>query len=325
MSKYKVALVDGDFMFHRHLNSPGSKDLCTSDGRPSGIVYGAFTTLNTLINDADYDSVFVASSGGDCLWRQAIYPKYKYKDPADNKWEVLNPGEKWTRAQIFFPQRFYVVENLKHFGIRALNYLGYEADDCLMRLALYLADYPDQYEVTIISDDYDFCQCIRSNVSVYRVMANKLVTENNLYDYIGFNVNDYPYFKAIEGDGADNIPGVAKGMGPVSTKKLFAKVRQQFQEVNPNTIYNYLNDTQGTTAAEKLLYQQWDQFLINLRISNPVNLLEPEHDVFFDYVRGTLSNNVFFNHIEVSRVIKDYELKSLNYRILTNPKFQRLK
>lgn len=315
----KILIIDGDYLFHRHLNT-NSRNLTTSDGKPSGIVYGALNSLYGMLEAFNPNIVFIALSGGSCEWRKNIYPMYKFKTEEDKKhWDIPKDGELLSSAKIYTPQFNYIKDNLKFFGVREISLQGYEADDCAMRLAIRYAQLPpDQCEVILVSDDWDYAQTVEYGVKLYRPIKDYIITTENFETITGFKPKHYKYYKTIQGDGSDNIPSVAKGLGEVTTKKMFKSIEENIGEVNLQTIKEFASNS--TIAAVKRLSEDWPQYLINLQLSDPANIPTNHLD---EYLNKVCSELVYFNSFEVSRVLRDYELKSLN-KILTYPFFQKL-
>ncbi len=107
----------------------------------------------------------------------------------------------------FNEQRNIIIDLLnKYFPVVIARHESYECDDIIG----YLANKYNKNNVTIISSDTDFIQCINDNVSLYNPVRKKYIEKPN-YDYV--------LWKSLKGDASDNIEGF-KGIGDKRAKKL---------------------------------------------------------------------------------------------------------
>lgn len=84
-----------------------------------------------------------------------------------------------------------------------------ETDDWI---AGYARRYGGDWEIVIASMDSDFFQLITDRVRVlrYRGVGSVLCDRAYLREKLGVEAEQYPAFKSLTGDAADNIPGVPK-------------------------------------------------------------------------------------------------------------------
>ena len=121
----------------------------------------------------------------------------------------------------------------------------------------------------IISSDSDFHQLVTPNVSIYSTMAkkNRYVTYENFSTiHEGLEPEQFLDFKALQGDGSDDVPGV-KGIGPATARQLL---------LNNKSVEEWKETTAKTTAISKIqqkIIDQWDQFQLSkamIDLHNPL-------------------------------------------------------
>ena len=185
----------------------GRQYLTTSDGRPTGALFGFTNMLVSLINQEKPDSIYAAWDGPGKTFRDELYADYKAHRPA-----VADD----LRQQ--FPVARDVVQAL---GIPSFELKGYEADDLIGTLAE--MGVREGYEVIIITGDSDQLQLVGKGVMVR--MTRKGVTDMADYDAAavveryGIGPKCVADYKALVGDSSDNIPGVP-GIGAKTASKL---------------------------------------------------------------------------------------------------------
>ncbi len=184
-----------------------SSSLSTSDGRPTGALYGFSNMLLSLLDQEKPDAIYAAWDAPGKTFREERYEAYKGHRP-----DVAEE----LKAQ--FP---VAREIMQVFGIPSVETPGMEADDWIGTLSVIGGR--NGYEVVIISGDSDQLQLIGDSVRVR--MTQKGVSETALFDAeevrkkYGVGPERIPDFKALVGDTSDNIPGVP-GVGKVTAAKL---------------------------------------------------------------------------------------------------------
>ena len=116
----------------------------------------------------------------------------------------------------------------------ALDFLGIhhcettvcEVDDWISG---YVEVYGEKAEIVIVSQDSDFFQLIRDQISVLRYRGEKSVLCDTKYiqEKLGIEPEQYAAYKSLTGDAADNIRGVDK-VGP----KTAAALMRQFGDLD---------------------------------------------------------------------------------------------
>lgn len=184
----KILLLDGYNLFYRARYSGMNKgDFST--------IFNFFRGLRPLIEKMNPDKAFLVLEGS---------PKKRLLASPDYKGQ-----RKYNNDDNFISQRKEIVNILnKYFPITLVKHEDYECDDVLGHLSKVNENLGN--EVTIISSDTDFIQCISDKVSLYNPVRKKYI-EKPTYDYV--------LWKSLKGDDSDNIEGF-KGIGDKKAKKL---------------------------------------------------------------------------------------------------------
>jgi DNA polymerase I len=217
----RVLLYDANHLAGRcnHVH----KELTTSKGQPSGVIFGALQTLGSIKykQRIQFQDTIMIWDGGDCKKRVEIYPQYKQ----GRRWRNPNITEEEIKArENYYLQILELQEGLSYLGIRQVQVPRMEADDIIGIIAGYHDEYLNQ-ESTIVSGDYDFHQLATDRISIYHP-KNGLMTKPVIEDYWHLPIYKIPLYKAIVGDTSDGICGI-KGIGDIRAKMLLKYIESE--------------------------------------------------------------------------------------------------
>ena len=186
-------------MLYRAMSKMG--ELETSDGRPSGAIYGVLRMVKATIDELKPDKSFFVFDGSLSPLRKSVLPEYKA-----NRMKREGTGElKKTIRGL-----------LVSLGIN--TWLpDMEADDII---GLMTGQMDKVDKLIVVSSDTDFCQLMSDTVKVYNPIKKELLVSPVAPD-------KYVEYKAMVGDTADNIHGI-KGIGP---KKALAVIESDLPSV----------------------------------------------------------------------------------------------
>ncbi len=211
----RLVVIDGKSVFYRGYYAMGA--LSTSNGTPTGGVYGFAAIAMELVKELKPDKVVVAwdKAGTSIAKRKAIYSDYKagrVKPPED-----------------FYAQIPLLKELVNTLGWGFVELDEYEADDIIGTFAKQVSATRfaktdnDKWEMYIISSDLDMLQVVDENVKVYRLLKGFSELEEidiaALEEKYGIKKEQFLDLKALKGDSSDNIPGVP-GIGEKGAVKL---------------------------------------------------------------------------------------------------------
>jgi DNA-directed DNA polymerase len=212
----RLVIIDGKSVFYRgYYAMPG---LSTTDGTPTGGVYGFAALSLELIKRLEPDYVCVAwdKRGTNIRRRLAIYSEYK-------------AGRKPAPPD-FYAQIPILHELLAAFGWPLYEFDDYEADDIMATIDK-KAEQHGGIETYLITSDLDALQILDQNTYLYAL--KKGLTNIDKFDIpafekrYGIRIGQFLDLKSLKGDSSDNIPGVP-GVG----EKTAVKLLQQFETLD---------------------------------------------------------------------------------------------
>lgn len=186
--------------------------LSTSDGTPTGGIYGFAAIAMEIVRQLEPTKVVVAwDSKSSTSKRKEIFPEYKAGR--------VKPGDD------FYVQIPYLKELVLALGWSFVECDDYEADDIIGTLALQ-ADEEGDFDTIIVSSDLDMLQIVDENTRMYRILKGFSKLEEMdvpaVEEKYGIKKAQFLDLKALKGDSSDNIPGVA-GIGEKTAATLLAE------------------------------------------------------------------------------------------------------
>ena len=155
MSKKTILLIDGENILHQSFHK--FEKLKSTDGKPSGAIFGFFKSLHMYLTRFEPDEVYVSFDNGHSPVRTKLLPNYKgHRKNISVDYESLQK----QKAII-----------MKMLGMLRINYIFdkkkstvYEGDDFLAYLAIKKFQ---SEKMILISSDKDFNQLLSNNLRIY--------------------------------------------------------------------------------------------------------------------------------------------------------------
>jgi len=219
--KNRILLIDFYNLYIRNfLIVPVTND----DGEHMGGVFGFLRSLKAAVDQFKPTEVYIVSDGPQSgLRRKEIEPNYKasrkkvWKKGSVKAYDFLNEQDQKDNFSIQI-KRLYEYLDILPVKIISMPYI--EADDIIAEIVNTM---PSDTGAVIYSTDADYKQLINDQIVCYNPMAKQLTTKDNFFDKHGFRADNYIYFKVIDGDKSDDLPGV-NGIGKKTFLKLFPQV-----------------------------------------------------------------------------------------------------
>lgn len=292
MEKYlnKVMIVDGSYTLHRSLHTPGLQELETTTGIKTGGIFGSLRILQSEIKKFPGFFPIFCFDKGLSKRRTDLYPNYKNnlsRQESDTLRAAGIPQEGDEYLEQYRSQRSILINVLKSLGIPSLLIPGWEGDDLQYLLSKVCK------EGVVLSDDKDMIQLVSPTVKVRRSMRDETISWDDSDPY--YRHPHYTIVKSIVGDGSDNIPSVAKGVGGKSADKIASIIdeSENFEDYRPK-LEEYLSNNSGAFCKKiESLLDNWDQFFINYNLIN-LRLVEPPEgmeSMIKDLVIGVVGHN----------------------------------
>ena len=260
MAKKNILLIDGENILHQSFHK--FENLKSTDGRPSGAIFGFFKSLHMYFTRFNPDDVYITFDNGHSTVRTNLLPNYKsHRKNIAVDYESLQEQKKQIRQLLKCLRIKYIYDKY--------NINNYEGDDFLAYLAIKKFS---QDKVTIISSDKDFNQLICKDLKIMNPRKDEIVRENNCMELYGYTPAETVDYLSLVGDNSDDIPGFP-GIGPVKARKfldLYGSIdnflksdhSSYFGEGNKNPLLKMKLDNKAIKEMEKV--RKRNQKLIDL-------------------------------------------------------------
>ena len=206
----KLVLLDAHAIIHRAYHA--LPDFATSQGEPTGALYGLVTMLIKILQELKPDYVVACFDLPEPTHRHQVYDAYKAGRAKTDDNLVLQ----LERAKDVF--RALNIPIYSHPGFEADDILGTIVANCKLQTA------NSKLEIIIASGDMDTLQLVdgtRVQVFTLKRGLNDTVIYNEdlVQERFGFGPELLPDYKGLRGDPSDNIIGV-KGIGEKTATSL---------------------------------------------------------------------------------------------------------
>ncbi len=208
--KKRLVLLDAHAIIHRAYHA--LPEFSTSQGEPTGGLYGLSTMLIKLLGELKPDYIVAAYDLPGPTLRHAVYDGYKAQRKKVDEALV----SQLNRSRDIFTA----------FNIPMYDHPGFEADDILGTIVEKEKKDPP-LEIIIATGDMDTLQLV-SGTAVRVFTLRKGITDTVMYDEakvierFGFGPALVADYKGLRGDPSDNIVGVP-GIGDKTATELITK------------------------------------------------------------------------------------------------------
>jgi len=294
----RLILIDAHAIIHRAYHA--LPEFSSSDGTPTGALYGLSTMLMAIIKEFKPDYMVAAFDLPKPTYRHEAYSDYK-------------SGRKKSDPALV-SQLKKARDVFKSFNIPIYDKEGFEADDIIGTIVERTKENKD-LEVIIASGDMDTLQLVeKSRVKVYTLKKGIKDTivydEASVKDRFGFLPKQLVDYKGLRGDPSDNIIGI-QGIGEKTAtiliqefgtiEKIYKKIKGKRKEEIAvelkkvgitERIFNLLTDNEEEALFSKML--------ATIRRDVPIN---------FELPKESWSETVSFNNLK--NLFIELEFRSL--------------
>lgn len=212
MARKRVLLVDGNNILHQSFHK--FEKLRSTDGKPSGAIFGFFKSLHMYLERFQPNDVYITFDNGHSPLRDKLLPEYKGH----------RKNISYDRESLF-AQKAVIMKILRILRVKYLfdknNSTGYEGDDLLAYL--YFKKLNPEWLVTLVSSDKDFNQLLTTDrIKIFNPRKEEYVRQTNCKELFGYEPKETVDYLSMVGDSSDDIPGVP-GIGPVKARKFLDK------------------------------------------------------------------------------------------------------
>lgn len=222
VTKKRLIIIDSNALLHRSFHA--LPPLTTKKGEQTGAIYGFLLILFKAIKDLNANYIVACFDTKAPTFRHDMFSQYKAQRPK-------TPNE----IALQLPKTKEILETL---GIPIFAKEGVEADDLIATITVLAQKPSKEIEIYILSGDLDNLQLVDDITKVYTL--GKGIKDTVVYDRarvilrFGVNPEKMVDFKALSGDPADNIQGVA-GIGKKTATELiqkFGSVENLYSEIS---------------------------------------------------------------------------------------------
>jgi len=229
-----ILLVDGLNTFIRSFMAVPSMN---DDGMHIGGIAGFLKSIGYAIKLINPTRVIVVFDGtGGSQKRRKLYPDYKKRRKTKIKFnrtyeELSSSDLEQKNLQV---ELMRLVSYLEVLPVTVMAIDNIEADDTIAYLS---EDTFKDSNVTIMSTDKDFLQLASDRVKIWSPVKKKIFGCKEIVDEYGITCNNFIYYRVMEGDVSDNIPGL-DGVGIKRVLQAYPFLGED-KQVTMQEIYNY--------------------------------------------------------------------------------------
>lgn len=272
-----ILIIDGAHTLRRAMYQSNLRELSNSTGMPTGAIYGFMQSLRSAVSNMSAQSVVVAWEGGHSERRKSVYEHYKEKDRSGAEERDIHG---YTDYEYYCHQLSWIKMILSCLGVHQISVEGKEGDDIIFQLSRLLKG-----QKIIISEDSDFFSLISEKTSVYRPIKKVYVDLANFEEITELPTPaHYLYSKVLSGDGSDNIPAVAKGVGWKTIKDVLSKIENP-EDLNPQ---NIIREAAGMKGAR---YNKLVEAGVN-PITRNLDLIDISREIFNIFEMEAITNDL---------------------------------
>ena len=210
----KVLVIDGLNTFIRVFSViPTLND----DGIHVGGIVGFLKSVGYAIKTFRPTRTIIVFDGkGGSTRRRKVYPEYKNRKRTKYRLNRSNDfASVEDERQNMIMQLQRCVEYLNALPVTVLTFDNIEADDTIGYICRQVLT---DSQITVMSTDKDFLQLANSRIKVWSPTKKKMYDEKAVLDEYGISSHNLIWFRVLDGDKSDNIPGV-RGLGLKTIQK----------------------------------------------------------------------------------------------------------
>ncbi len=285
----KVLIIDGLNTFIRVFSViPTTND----DGIHVGGIVGFLRSIGYTINMIRPTRTIIVFDGkGGSNRRRKLYPEYKQnrktKYRVNRSYDFASQEDERHNMMM---QLSRCVEYLGTLPITVMSYDNIEADDTIGYLCRQVLT---DSQITVMSTDKDFLQLANGRIKIWSPTKKKMYDDKMVMDEYGINSHNYIWYRVLDGDKSDNIPGV-RGLGLKTIKKKLPFLSEN-RIVEMNEVVDTLPDSKDTIELNYKLMQLSDVDIsgstktkIIDKVNEPINRL-----IKFQFQKMFLEDKLF--------------------------------
>ena len=218
-------IIDGHAHIYAAYYARMRQKLTSPSGEPTNATFIFTTALVGLIQRQKPDMLAVALDSKEKTFRSDIYPEYKAHRP--------------PMPDDMPPQIDRIEQILSAMNIPALRIDGFEADDIIGTLSKKAG--AENIDTYICTKDKDMLQLLDEHTSMYDIKTGNVTNPQTMQSDMGISPQQFIDCLALQGDTADNIPGIP-GVGEFNAIKWI----QRYGSLD--NLYKHAEELKGKRA-----------------------------------------------------------------------------
>lgn len=297
-----LILLDMHAILHRGYHA--LPDFQTSDGQPTGALFGLYTMLLSVISELNPTYIVGCYDLPQPTKRHDIFADYK-------------AGRKEVDPELI-AQLQQSRKVLDSFGIPHFEQVGFEADDLLGTIVdqLQLQLHKEKsLRIVIASGDHDTLQLVQGDqVQVYAmrrgIKDTVLYGEEQVIERYGFKPTLLPDYKGLRGDPSDNIPGIP-GIGEKTATTLITEFGDL--EAILNTAEKHPEKLEAVKIRKGIIKKLQDDALA-ARFSKELAVIRTDAEIDFNLQNSCWRDNL--DKAELLELVQTLQFRSLKNRVI---------
>lgn len=307
----KVLIIDSLNTFIRTWTSNPTMD---DNGDHIGGIIGFLRSIGSVIRQVNPTRVILVFDGKKgSTGRKKVFDGYKSgrgvnRFRVNRQYPEMMSQEEEDRSMK--RQLLSLVDILDYLPITTMIYDGIEADDVIAYITTNLVEEPN--ECVIVSTDKDFLQLVDSRTTVWSPTKKILYDVDMVFKEYGIYPQNFPIYRAMDGDSSDDIPGI-KGCGLSTIIKRFPELG----EVGVINLDELLLLCEEKVKGIKKPYKIYTDIIDNAQILRRNHQLMQLKNVD---IGGDYKMKIISRFREINQPFDKFVImkKALEYRLLSN-------
>lgn len=212
-----ILLIDGEGVLHTAFHK--FQNLKSTDGKPSGAIFGFFRLLHKYFVRFYPTDVYIVFDNGHSKKRMELNPHYKeHRKNISIDYESLQQQKAIILKMLGMLRIKYIFDKKKLNDYEGDDFLAYLALEYIPKLKKYTHN--KGYRYIIITSDKDFNQLLEGEkVKIYNQRKDEIVSTRNCKELFGYDAKETVDWLSMVGDKSDDIKGIP-GIGEVKARKI---------------------------------------------------------------------------------------------------------
>lgn len=214
-----ILLIDGEGVLHTAFHKFST--LKSTDGKPSGAIFGFFRLLHKYFVRFYPMDVYITFDNGHSKKRMELNPHYKeHRKNISIDYESLQQQKAVIIKMLGMLRIKYIYDKKKLNDYEGDDFLAYTLLKYLPKEKGIRIDGRKGYKFIIVTSDKDFNQLLSGEqVKIYNQRKDEIVTVRNCQELFGYSSSETVDWLSMVGDQSDDIKGIP-GIGPVRARKI---------------------------------------------------------------------------------------------------------